>query len=61
MKNIIKGCTVVIEDKSFTNSDGKEVEFTEVTVDINGVPVACKVKPSDKALLGYIRAQLPKA
>lgn len=60
MKNVLKGCKVVFEDKSFEDKDGKTIDYVDIIIDINGVPVGCKVKPSDKSLLGYIRAQLPK-
>lgn len=59
-KHVVENVKVTFEDKSFTDEKGNTIEYVDIVLYIQGTPITCKVKPSDKSLLGYIRAHMGK-
>lgn len=59
-RQVVENVKVVFEDKAFTDDKGNTIDYVDIVLYINGTPITCKVKPSDKSLLGYIRAHMGK-
>ena len=59
MKQVVEGCKVVFEDKS-GEIDGKQMEWVDMKIYINDVPIRVSVKTADKGLFSFVRSQIGK-
>lgn len=50
-------CVLVVDDpKKVQFDDGREVEYTPMTLELNGVKIAIQAKKNSKDLLNYLIA-----
>ena len=59
MKNFCD-CTLVLEDKTFTNEEGNSFEYVESTLVVKGEKFRINFRKEDKALLRFLRRDMKK-
>lgn len=59
MAKHIADCTLIVEDKTFTDKEsGAKIDYTSVIVSVGGEEIHVSVKKEDKGLLRVLRRDM---